>query len=280
MSRSRRTGPRLAALLSVAVLIGCAPSVPGSVSPAAIPSSTAGAAATSIASPVPSAAVVPPVSWADCGGGFLCGTVLVPKDERDPSLGSLNVALDRLPATDRTVRIGSLVVNPGGPGGSSVEFVRDNGLAFPATIRRRFDLVGFDPRGVNASSEFRCIDDLDGRVALDPSPDTDAELTALANENRAYAEACGRRNDGTIAYLSTDAVVSDLERIRQALGDEGLTYLGFSYGTLIGSLYAERFPDRVRAMVLDGAMDPSLDLETFRADQARAFETSLSHFLA
>src|SRR4029079_15375027 len=122
----------------------------------------------------------------------------------------------------------------------------------------------------NSSSPVRCIDNLDGHAALDPSPDDAAELQALADDAKAYAEACGQRNADLLPSPSTDAVARDLDLIPQSVGDDQLTYLGFSYGTLIGSLYAERFPDRIRAMALDGAIDPSLDLEHFREGQARA----------
>ncbi len=158
--------------------------------------------------------------------------------------------------------------------------MREGAAQFPTALRKRFDLVGFDPRGVNSSSAVRCIDNLDGHASLDPSPDTPAELTALADDAKAYATACGERNGDLLPYLSTDAVARDLDLIRQSVGDKQLNYLGFSYGTLIGSLYAERFPDRIRAMVLDGAIDPSLDLEHFREGQAVGFETALHHFLA
>ena len=135
-------------------------------------------------------------------------------------------------------------MNPGGPGGSGVEFVRAAGESgqFPTSLRKRFDIIGFDPRGVNASTEIRCIDNLDPQALLDPSPDDATELEELVDAARDYAGECAKRNDTTLPYLSTDAVVQDLDVIRQAVGDEKLTYLGFSYGTLIGSLYADRFP--------------------------------------
>jgi pimeloyl-ACP methyl ester carboxylesterase len=132
---------------------------------------------------------------------------------------------------------------------------------------------------VNASTEIRCIDNLDPQARLDPSPDDAAELAALVDSAREFAAECAKRNDTTLPYLSTDAVVQDLDVIRQAVGDKKLTYLGFSYGTLIGSLYADRYQDTVRAMVLDGAMDPSLALEQFRAGQAVGFEKALQAFL-
>jgi pimeloyl-ACP methyl ester carboxylesterase len=204
----------------------------------------------------------------------------VPRDYAAPSDGYLNISLIRAAATEPGERIGSLLVNPGGPGASGVEFVREGISTFPEALRERFDIVGFDPRGVNSSTAIRCIDNLDGHAALDPSPDDTAELEALVESAREYAEACARRNDATLPYLSTDAVARDLDLIRAAVGDDQLTYLGFSYGTLIGAMYAERFPDHVRAMALDGAIDPSLDLEQFRSDQGEGFERALGAFLA
>jgi pimeloyl-ACP methyl ester carboxylesterase len=223
---------------------------------------------------------VAPARWSDCGKHFQCASIAVPRDYRDPSRGTLRVELIRLPAANPAKRIGSLVMNPGGPGGSGIEFVRDGAEQFPRELRQRFDLVGFDPRGVNASSPVRCIDNLDGRAALDPTPDNARELAALVADAKAYAGACERRNAENLPYLSTDAVARDLDRIRAALGESKLTYLGFSYGTLIGSTYAALFPTRIRAMALDGAVDPSLGLEAFRAGQAVAFEASLRKFLA
>ena len=204
----------------------------------------------------------------------------MPRDYAAPSGGYLNISMIRAAATKQADRIGSLFVNPGGPGGSGVEFVREGLSTFPAALRERFDIVGFDPRGVNSSTAIRCIDNLDGQAALDPSPDDAAELEELVDSARVYAAECARRNDATLPYLSTDAVARDLDLIRAAVGDDQLTYLGFSYGTLIGAMYAERFPDRIRAMALDGGIDPSLDLEQFRSDQGRGFEQALDHFLA
>ena len=204
----------------------------------------------------------------------------MPRDYAAPASGYLNISLIRAAATKPKQKIGSLVVNPGGPGGSGVQFVRDGLSIYPKAIRERFDIIGFDPRGVNSSTAIRCIDNLDGHAALDPSPDDAAELTELVEAAREYADACASRNDATLAYLSTDAVARDLDLIRAAVGDDKLTYLGFSYGTLIGVTYADHFPDRIRAMALDGAVDPSLDLGEFRADQAAAFEAALRRFLA
>jgi pimeloyl-ACP methyl ester carboxylesterase len=244
--------------------------------PSAVPSAvSSGPPAT------PAPITVARAHWSDCGRGFLCADIRVPKDYASPSSGYVNVSILELPATDSKSRIGSLIVNPGGPGGSGVEFVRDEAAVdgFPATLRKHFDIVGFDPRGVNSSTAVRCIDNLDGRAEIDPTPDDAAELKALVADARIYAAACAKRNQALLPYLSTVSVARDLDAIRQAVGDKQLSYLGFSYGTLIGSTYAELFPEHIRAMVLDGAIDPALDLEAFRAGQAKGFEGALTSFL-
>lgn len=279
---------RTAAALAIAVLSGACSPAP-TPPPTSQPSSTEVAetppvgpsSSAAIVLPTPAPVTVAPAHWSDCGRGFLCADVRVPKDYAAPSNGYVNVSILELPATDPKNRIGSLIVNPGGPGASGVEFVRNEAAVdgFPAVLRERFDIVGFDPRGVNSSTAVRCIDNLDGRAEIDPSPDTAAELKALVADARAYADACAKRNAGLLPYLSTDAVARDLDGIRQAVGDKQLTYLGFSYGTLIGATYAQLFPDRIRAMALDGAVDPALDLEQFRAGQANGFETALGSFL-
>lgn len=277
------------AALTVPVLLGaCSPATP-TPAPTTQPSATAVAETPSAGptdanpgpSPTPSPVAVAPAAWNDCGRGFLCAEVRVPEDYAAPTKGYLNVSIVELPATDRKNRIGSLIVNPGGPGASGVEFVRDEAAAggFPKTLLEHFDIVGFDPRGVNSSTAVRCIDNLDERAQIDPTPDNAAELKALVNDARSYAEACAQRNQALLPYLSTDAVARDLDGIRQAVGDEQITYLGFSYGTLIGSTYAQLFPSHIRAMVLDGAIDPALDLEQFRAGQAKGFESALTSFL-
>jgi len=222
----------------------------------------------------------PRITWTSCGRGFQCGILRAPKDYADPSAGVLEVSLIRRRAGDPERRVGQLLVNPGGPGGSGVDLVRDGTRAFPRAILQRFDLIGFDPRGVNSSTAVRCIDNLDPRAQLDPSPDDDAELDALVDDARDYAAACAKRNANLLPYLSTDAVVDDLERIRRGLGGEKLNYLGFSYGTLIGALYAERYPANIRAFVLDAAVDPALDLVGLRTGQAEAFDEALERFLA
>jgi pimeloyl-ACP methyl ester carboxylesterase len=282
-----RANGAIAALLAVVLISACSPAIPPPSPPPATEAVTATTSAApspsgSAPAPTPGTIAVPPAHWSSCGKSFLCAEVRVPRDYAAPSHGYVNVSIIDLPATDRKARIGSLIVNPGGPGASGVDFVREANDAdvFPASLRKVFDIVGFDPRGVNSSTAVRCIDNLDPQAALDPSPDNAAELKALVDSARSYAAQCAKRNDALLPYLSTDAVARDLDAIRQAVGDDKLTYLGFSYGTLIGSTYADLFPDHIRAMALDGAVDPTLDLQQFRFGQAKAFEAALTSFLA
>ena len=294
MTAPRAGGPavgRLLALVGVVALIAAACGGPGPVPASASPApslgpssgrpvpASSGAAAASPGSGGP--APVASIAWSDCGDGFQCGQLQVPRDYAQPGAASLLVSVIRLPATDRSARIGSLVIEPGGPGGSGTDFARQAGkVIFSDEIRRRFDIVGFDPRGVNRSSPIRCSDDLDHFLAMDQTPDTPAEVTALLEGEQTFVEGCQRRNADLLAHVGTDDVVRDLDRLREALGDAKLDYLGFSYGTLIGALYAQAYPDHVRAMVLDGAMDPSLDLAAIWAGQAAGFETDLRDYLA
>jgi pimeloyl-ACP methyl ester carboxylesterase len=288
MTQPGRANGGIAAVLTVVLLAACSPAVPPPSAPngspiAVAPATSPPSPGPSNASPSPTVApiTVPLAHWSDCGDGFLCAEVRVPEDYAAPSAGYVNISMVDLPATDPEERIGSLIVNPGGPGGSGVEFVRDSADSdlFPTALRKQFDVVGFDPRGVNLSTAVRCIDNLDEQARIDPSPDNATELRALVNSAHKYADACAKRNAVLLPNLGTEAVARDLDAIRQAVGDEQLTYLGFSYGTLIGSTYADLFPDHIRAMALDGAIDPALDLQQVRFGQAKAFEHALTSFL-
>jgi pimeloyl-ACP methyl ester carboxylesterase len=208
----------------------------------------------------------------------------VPLDHANPSGDRIELALLRLPAKSPAARIGSLLVNPGGPGGSGVEFARRAASLFES-LRGRFDIVGFDPRGVGRSTAIRCLTDgeLDRVGALDPTPDTQEERGALVAAARAHGTLCARRAPRLLPYLTTEQTARDLDLIRAAVGDEKLTYLGFSYGTELGATYASLFPDRVRALALDGAVDPALwagDPARLIRVQLRGFERSLAGFTA
>ena len=238
----------------------------------------------------PSARPFPPTSsapatdlaWTPCDDGFSCATLDVPVDEDDPSQGTVALALTRLPAADPDNRIGSLVVNPGGPGASAVGYLQAAWTQIPAPVRARFDLVAFDPRGVGRTEPVRCgtTAELDRYFALDPSPDDAAELAELERGNRSLVAECARRSGELLPHVGTGDAAADLDRVRAAVGDPKLTYLGYSYGTALGAAYLDRFPKRVRAMVLDGGLDPTLTWDRLLEGQSKGFDRALEAFLA
>ena len=221
------------------------------------------------------------VDWSDCGGGFECATVLVPLDYDDLTGDSVGLAVNRLPAADGGARIGSLLTNPGGPGASGVDYLSQSVTKFEA-LNASYDLVGFDPRGVGGSEPLSCLGTagLDELFASDPDPDTDQEVATTVGLYRGFGQGCAREAPELLPYMSTADVARDLDVIRAVVGDPRLHYFGFSYGTLIGAVFAELFPDRVGAMVLDGPVDPSLSYEQTLLSQAEGFETSLEAYAA
>lgn len=253
------------------------------------------AADTGSPDPEPGADVgsVPPVAWAPCpsdpqaGQGapaLQCATYEVPLDYRHPRRGTATLALTRRPAADQEHRIGSLFLNPGGPGGSGTSLPASD--AFDA-LGQRFDLVGFDPRGVGASTPTIACSGADRLVeAFDASsarPSGSGTLDRALRAGRWAAKSCQATSGDLLPLVGTEYVARDLDLLRAAVGDEELTYLGFSYGTYLGTVYADLFPDRVRAMTLDGALDPDeygRDYLTLLRKNYRASENALTAFLA
>ena len=235
------------------------------------------------APPAAAQAPVPVLEWRGCGGGFQCARAAVPLDHVRPAAGTIRLALIRKPATDPARRLGTLFLNPGGPGGTTFAFVRAAG-EFAAGLNDRFDLVGWDPRGTGRSRPaVDCGVDPEARGAGAqpfPRPFTRAEARLLRT-TRAYFARCLARNRRVLPYISTANSVRDLELLRQAVGDAQLTYLGFSYGTAIGATYASLFPGRQRALVLDAAVDDAWWNRPVAAarDQAAGFEDALDRFL-
>lgn len=247
------------------------------------PTNTPEPSATSVPSPTAVPTEAPPavLDWQGCGGGMECATIVLPLDYDDASAGTVSLPLIRRPAADPNARIGSLLVNPGGPGVSGVDFVRAAYLIYSPDVRERFDIVGWDPRGVAASEPaVDCVGDLDAYISLDPSPDSVEEQQTSNAEAEQLAEACAARSGDLLPYLATEYTARDMDRIRAALGDEKLSYFGYSYGTYLGAVYAKLFPTHVRAMVLDGALDPSVTAQQDVKNQVTAFERSLNAFLA
>jgi pimeloyl-ACP methyl ester carboxylesterase len=229
----------------------------------------------------------PALAWAPCAelAGAECATLKVPLDYAHPRDETIDIALSRVKASDPTRRIGSLLVNPGGPGargrGLAVELheALSSGPPSAQEIAARFDLVGFDPRGVGASSAVDC-GDLEEIDRADYTPDNAAERAALAQTVRAFAKACKAGTGRLLQFVGTTSAARDMDQIRRALGDRKLTYLGFSYGTLLGATYAELFPGRVRALVLDAAYDPTDSSVDFLRDQAANLDAAFDTFTA
>ncbi|MGH9062629.1 MAG: alpha/beta hydrolase [Acidimicrobiales bacterium] len=292
----------IAAAASVALALGAASCSGGGHPPGATarghahapssPAATAGSTSTSGApapssSPTPSASTASPsttaLSWHGCGGSFQCATLPVPLDYANPKAGTVDLALVRLPASDPAHRVGDLLVNPGGPGASGVDFVRQQSSLFSPALRAHFDIVGFDPRGVGRSDPVRCENGqaLASYIDLEPAPSTASGVQALVAASRELAKDCAARSGkALLARVATVDAARDMDRIRAALHDAKLSYLGFSYGTFLGATYANLFPTHVRAMALDGALDPTLTTEQLDLQQAKGFELDLHDFLA
>jgi pimeloyl-ACP methyl ester carboxylesterase len=204
------------------------------------------------------------ISWSPCyrqlGFPFECGTLQVPLDYDGPSAATISIAVVRLPAADRANRIGSLFLNPGGPGGSGFDFALFAGpFLYTDEVRAKFDIVGFDPRGVGRSTALRCFGaprqwgPYFTPFAFPLTPEEEAQWEAA---DRYVTAACGQRGGAIIDHMSTANVARDLDGLRAAVGDQQLTYAGYSYGSFLGVTYANMFPDRVRALVVDGVLDP------------------------
>lgn len=241
------------------------------------------------APPPPSATVPPaPIQWSRCEAtaeltaDTECAMLQVPVDYSKPGDAAAHIALIRFPATGR--RIGSLVINPGGPGGSGIDAAAGLVDSLPKQIRQRFDLVGFDPRGVGLSTPaIRCnTDEQNDAARADPQVDySPAGIEHIESTEKDFARRC-LENTGEefLANVGTVNVARDLDMLRGALGEPKLTYLGYSYGTLIGSAYAEEFGANVRAMILDGAVDPTVDPVDSNVAQSASFQKAFNDYAA
>jgi len=203
------------------------------------------------------------IAWSSCYrqvGPFQCGHVNVPLDYDQPNGTTISLGVVRLPATDQAHRIGSLFLNPGGPGGSGIVYtVLAGPTLYTDEVRARFDLVGFDPRGVASSTALRCFgtDRQWGPYFLPIAfPSNAAEVQMWMDADHFVDSACARRGGRIADHMSTANVARDLDVLRQAVGDDRLNYAGVSYGTMIGQTYANMFPNKIRAMIIDGVLDP------------------------
>ncbi|MBK8251226.1 MAG: alpha/beta fold hydrolase [Polyangiaceae bacterium] len=248
-----------------------------SVTPLLVAASALTVACADIDDPIPE----PSITWAECETSSLveCGTLEVPIDHTDPYGPTFTLPVVRKEAANPEERIGSILFNPGGPGGSGANLVRAAWIIMPPEVRARFDLIGFDPRGQAGSTPpIHCLDDISTFAALDTTPDNSAELTEIQTQSQTLADACAEQSGDILPFIGTNAIVQDMDLLRRALGDEKLTYVGFSYGTFLGAMYAEKYPTHVRALVLDGVVDPSQTVEELIVGQALGFETALNSF--
>lgn len=220
--------------------------------------------------------------WSSCSGDYQCANLTVPVDYAAPSGNTTKVSIIRLRSADASKRIGSLVINPGGPGGSGVEYARAARGIYTQAILDRYTIVGFDPRGVASSDPVQCLNDAqtDRFIAADGTPDTPAEILQLQALGKLFADACKARSPKLFAHVDTRSVARDLDVLRAALGEEKLNYFGASYGTYLGATYADLFPTKVGRMVLDGAIDPTLSNVEVTHQQLKGFEVAIGRFIA
>ncbi|UUT34986.1 alpha/beta hydrolase [Microbacterium elymi] len=224
------------------------------------------------------------IDWVSCSDGDQCATVTAPLDWDKPSAGSVDLAIIRHRATGGEA-LGSLLVNPGGPGASGIELVRDS-LTFAVgdELAKRYDVIGFDPRGVGESTAVRCYDAKQMDAFLFDIPKnargTDAWRSEILDSAQKFGQACEHNSDGILPDVTTEFAARDMDLIRAVLGEKKLDYLGYSYGTFLGATYAKLYPQRVGRFVLDGAIDPSVSGLDVSLTQALGFESALRAYMA
>ncbi|MFC8333357.1 alpha/beta hydrolase [Streptomyces olivaceus] len=289
--RTRIGGTRVRATLAAAALLATACSASGASTSAGSQAEAAGSteAATASLAPLPKAtpAELSPyyeqkLGWRDCGvPGFQCATMKAPLDYAKPADGDVRLAVARKKATGPGKRLGSLLVNPGGPGGSAIGYLQQYaGIGYPEKVRAQYDMVAVDPRGVARSEPVECLDgrEMDAFTRTDATPDDERETDELVDAYKDFAEGCGKDAPKLLRHVSTVEAARDMDVLRAVLGDEKLNYVGASYGTFLGATYAGLFPERAGRLVLDGAMDPSLPARRLNLEQTQGFETAFQSF--
>lgn len=222
--------------------------------------------------------------WTDCGGGYQCSHLVVPRDYDNPSRGTFDLGIIRLPAQDQAHRIGALFVNFGGPGGDAVDTIHAIGGGLFGAVNDRFDIVAVDPRGVTEtqpSVDCQANQETQGIYSKPFVTPFNLDVTALIAKDNAYIDRCKSLNGSILKYLSTANTAQDMDSVRSAMGEPKLNYFGFSYGTFLGSTYMSLFPHRYRAVVLDGPVDVNgwinRPMENLR-EQSAGFERALGRF--
>ena len=213
------------------------------------------------------------LAWSGCGDNQ-CAKLTVPIDYSHPDGATVQLSVLKVPAKDPSTRIGSLVVNPGGPGGSGASYAAS--AQFTDQVRAAYDIVGFDPRGVGTSAPVKCLNDrqLDSFLGADPTPDNVAQEQKIADSAKAFADECKANGGPLLGHVSTIEAAKDMDILRAALVEPKLNYLGKSYGTFLGATYADLFPGKVGRFVLDGVIDPNLTSSQVNEGQAVGFETA------
>ncbi len=271
-------------IVAALVVTGC---TSGSASPTTRATSTSVTVTPSKSATASSGSSPEPLGWASCTDPaatdptLTCATLKVPLDYAKPGGTTIALALVKYPASGK--RKGAVLFNPGGPGGSGFQYIASGGATVSSSLGLTdFDLIGFDPRGVDRSGGIRCLSDTeqDTYAYLDDTPDTPAEQQLLDDAQTAFAKACATKYGDTLQYYSTANTARDMDAIRSAIGDDTISYLGVSYGTYLGAVYASLFPQRVRAMVLDSAFEPSGDtIEQQYTTQLGGFEHALDDWI-
>lgn len=273
----RRTLALVTMVGLLAAVVACSA---GDWNPLAAPSTSASTTTSTTASTTASTVpefVPTPVAWQPCEDGLECAEVAVPVDYGQPAGPTLVLSVQRAPAGGQ--RVGALFVNPGGPGGATADFVpylRDN---LPGTVTERFDLVGVEWRGT-AASDFGCGVAIPELYAADHTIEDQSDAGALIDVSRRYADGCQAGAGELLAHIGTRDAARDLDIVRAAMGDEQISFLGISYGSLLGQIYAQQFPTRVRAMVIDGIVEAGTPGVEAANAQAVGFEHVFEAFAA
>jgi pimeloyl-ACP methyl ester carboxylesterase len=218
------------------------------------------------------------LQWQSCYENYQCADLLVPIDYTNLKTGTFNISVLKYPTTNKK-KLGSLIVNPGGPGGSGVDYAYAAEYLFSQAILQAYDIVGFDPRGVSRSEPIICLTDkeLDANYASDAKPDNEKEFAQTLIDSKKFIQQCEEKNKHLTSFSTANAA-RDMDILRQAVGDKQLNYMGKSYGTFLGTLYAQFFPDKVGRMVLDGAVDPTISDFQQSLTQAAGFDKAFAAF--
>ena len=219
------------------------------------------------------------LQWQSCYENYQCADLLVPIDYTELKTGTFQISVLKYPTTGEK-KLGSLIVNPGGPGGSGVDYAYAAEYLFSPAILGAYDIVGFDPRGVGRSEPIICLTDkeLDANYASDSKPDDEQEFAQILIESKKFIQQCQEKNKHLTSFSTANAA-RDMDILRQVLGDKQLNYMGKSYGTFLGTLYAQFFPEKVGRMVLDGAVDPAISYFQQALTQAVGFDKAFAAFV-